>query len=85
MRLRPPSPQGTSSDVPVYLRYEGQLRNLRLKKADVVRALKDIWKEKASEDEKVASSQLVIVAIQNMKINVSVMYVLVIGFANTDG
>ncbi|XP_058243105.1 translin-associated factor X-interacting protein 1 isoform X3 [Hemibagrus wyckioides] len=43
---------GTSNDVPIYLRYEGQLRNLRLKKTDVVRVLKDIWREKASEDEK---------------------------------
>ncbi|KAF4091518.1 hypothetical protein AMELA_G00037930 [Ameiurus melas] len=50
---------GTSSDVPIYLRYEGQLRNLRLKKTDVVRVLKDIWREKASEDEKMdASSDL---------------------------
>ncbi|KAK3570360.1 hypothetical protein QTP86_018560, partial [Hemibagrus guttatus] len=43
---------GTSTDVPIYLRYEGQLRNLRLKKTDVFRVLKDIWREKASEDEK---------------------------------
>ncbi|XP_066541129.1 translin-associated factor X-interacting protein 1 [Hoplias malabaricus] len=43
---------GTSNDVPIYLRYEGQLKNLRLKKADVVRIIKDIWREKASEDEK---------------------------------
>ncbi|KAB5574946.1 hypothetical protein PHYPO_G00214930 [Pangasianodon hypophthalmus] len=43
---------GTSSDVPIYLRYEGQQRNLRLKKNDIVRVLKDIWREKASEDEK---------------------------------
>lgn len=47
------SPQGTSSDVPIYLRYEGQLKNLRLKKTDVIRVLKDIWREKASENEKV--------------------------------
>lgn len=66
MKLCPPFRQGTSSDVPIYLRYEGQLRNLRLKKADVVRVLKDIWKEKASEDEKVASIDLVIVGMQNM-------------------
>ncbi|KAM9481720.1 translin-associated factor X-interacting protein 1 isoform 3-T3 [Clarias gariepinus] len=43
---------GTSSDVPIYLRYEGQLKNLRLKKTDVIRVLKDIWREKASENEK---------------------------------
>ncbi|XP_022535430.2 translin-associated factor X-interacting protein 1 [Astyanax mexicanus] len=43
---------GTSSNVPIYLRYEGQLKNLRLNKADVVRIIKDIWREKAFEDEK---------------------------------
>ncbi|KAK1784884.1 hypothetical protein P4O66_018317 [Electrophorus voltai] len=48
---------GRSSDVPIYLRYEGQLRNLRLKKNDVLRIIKDIWKGKASEDEKVPLSQ----------------------------
>ncbi|XP_053479134.1 translin-associated factor X-interacting protein 1 isoform X1 [Ictalurus furcatus] len=47
---------GTSSDVPIYLRYEGQLKNLRLKKTDVVRVIKDIWREKASEDEKMDES-----------------------------
>ncbi|XP_076848029.1 translin-associated factor X-interacting protein 1 [Brachyhypopomus gauderio] len=50
---------GSTSEVPIYLRYEGQLRNLRLKKADVLRIIKDIWKAKASEDEKLdASSNL---------------------------
>ncbi|XP_026859824.2 translin-associated factor X-interacting protein 1 isoform X1 [Electrophorus electricus] len=50
---------GRSSDVPIYLHYEGQLRNLRLKKNDVLRIIKDIWKGKASEDEKLdASSDL---------------------------
>ncbi|XP_062860182.1 translin-associated factor X-interacting protein 1 isoform X2 [Trichomycterus rosablanca] len=43
---------GTSSDVPIYLRFEGQLRNLKLKKEDVVRVIKDIWRGKASKDEK---------------------------------
>ncbi|XP_042599976.1 translin-associated factor X-interacting protein 1-like isoform X1 [Cyprinus carpio] len=43
---------GTSSDVPIYLQYEGQLKNLKLKKADVVRVIKDIWREKTSENEK---------------------------------
>uniref|UniRef100_A0A8C2JKI2 Translin-associated factor X interacting protein 1 n=1 Tax=Cyprinus carpio TaxID=7962 RepID=A0A8C2JKI2_CYPCA len=33
--------------------YEGQLKNLKLKKADVVRVIKDIWREKTSENEKV--------------------------------
>uniref|UniRef100_A0A4W4HEB2 Translin-associated factor X interacting protein 1 n=1 Tax=Electrophorus electricus TaxID=8005 RepID=A0A4W4HEB2_ELEEL len=43
---------GRSSDVPIYLHYEGQLRNLRLKKNDVLRIIKDIWKGKldASSD-----------------------------------
>ncbi|XP_026859825.2 translin-associated factor X-interacting protein 1 isoform X2 [Electrophorus electricus] len=51
--------KGRSSDVPIYLHYEGQLRNLRLKKNDVLRIIKDIWKGKASEDEKLdASSDL---------------------------
>lgn len=59
-----PTPQGTSSDVPIYLRYEGQLKNLRLKKTDVVRVIKDIWREKASEDEKVASINSVPVGIK---------------------
>uniref|UniRef100_A0AAR2KQH9 Translin-associated factor X-interacting protein 1 N-terminal domain-containing protein n=1 Tax=Pygocentrus nattereri TaxID=42514 RepID=A0AAR2KQH9_PYGNA len=45
---------GASNDVPIYLRYEGQLKNLRLKKADVLRIIKDIWREKACEAEKVA-------------------------------
>ncbi|XP_060779922.1 translin-associated factor X-interacting protein 1 [Neoarius graeffei] len=47
---------GSSSDVPIYLRYEGQQKNLRLKKADVIRVLKDIWRKKASEDEKMDES-----------------------------
>ncbi|TSS72703.1 Translin-associated factor X-interacting protein 1 [Bagarius yarrelli] len=47
---------GTSINVPIYLRYEGQLKNLRLKKVDIVRVIKDIWREKASEDEKMDES-----------------------------
>ncbi|XP_046720087.1 translin-associated factor X-interacting protein 1 isoform X3 [Silurus meridionalis] len=43
---------GISGDVPIHLRYEGQLKNLRLKKPEVVRVLKDIWREKTCEDEK---------------------------------
>ncbi|XP_035654517.1 translin-associated factor X-interacting protein 1 [Oncorhynchus keta] len=41
---------GTSDDVPIYLRYEGQLKNHRLKKNAVVRILKEVWKEKVMED-----------------------------------
>ncbi|XP_026143357.1 translin-associated factor X-interacting protein 1 isoform X1 [Carassius auratus] len=43
---------GTSSDVPIYLQYDGKLKKLKLKKADVVRVIKDIWREKTSENEK---------------------------------
>ncbi|XP_031420247.1 translin-associated factor X-interacting protein 1 [Clupea harengus] len=43
--------QGTGSDVPVFLRYEGQLKNIRLKKADVVRIIKEVMKEKQAADE----------------------------------
>ncbi|XP_058606965.1 translin-associated factor X-interacting protein 1 isoform X2 [Onychostoma macrolepis] len=43
---------GTSSDVPIYLQYEGKLKNLKLKKADAVRVIKDIWREKNAENEK---------------------------------
>ncbi|RXN18204.1 translin-associated factor X-interacting 1-like protein [Labeo rohita] len=43
---------GTSSDVPIYLQYEGKLKNLKLKKTDVVRVIKDIWREKTAENEK---------------------------------
>lgn len=45
--------QGFSNDVPVYLRYEGTFKNLKLKNADVVRIIKDIWREKTAENEKV--------------------------------
>ncbi|XP_026143359.1 translin-associated factor X-interacting protein 1 isoform X3 [Carassius auratus] len=47
---------GTSSDVPIYLQYDGKLKKLKLKKADVVRVIKDIWREKTSENEKVDES-----------------------------
>ncbi|KAL2094112.1 hypothetical protein ACEWY4_011424 [Coilia grayii] len=43
--------QGTGSDVPVFLRYEGQLKNVRLKKADVVRIIKEVMKQKYAVDE----------------------------------
>ncbi|XP_066569657.1 translin-associated factor X-interacting protein 1 [Amia ocellicauda] len=42
---------GTGEHVPVYLRYDGQIRNLRLKKADIVNTIKEVWKEKTTEDE----------------------------------
>lgn len=51
--LHPVSTQGTSDDVPIYLRYEGQLKNHRLKKNAVVRILKEVWKEKVMEDGRV--------------------------------
>ncbi|XP_041964706.1 translin-associated factor X-interacting protein 1 isoform X2 [Alosa sapidissima] len=43
--------RGTGSDVPVFLHYEGQLKNVRLKKADVVRIIKEVMKEKDAADE----------------------------------
>ncbi|XP_051580130.1 translin-associated factor X-interacting protein 1-like [Myxocyprinus asiaticus] len=43
---------GTSNDVPIYLRYEGKLKNLKLKKADVVKVIKEIWRDKTAENEK---------------------------------
>ncbi|KAK6318279.1 hypothetical protein J4Q44_G00115700 [Coregonus suidteri] len=46
---------GTSDAVPIYLRYEEQLKNHRLKKADM-RNIKDVWKEKVIEDDMVDES-----------------------------
>ncbi|XP_048023783.1 translin-associated factor X-interacting protein 1 isoform X1 [Megalobrama amblycephala] len=43
---------GTSSDVPIYLQYEGKIKNLKLKKTDVIRVIKDIWRNKTTENEK---------------------------------
>ncbi|KAK7160195.1 hypothetical protein R3I93_007981 [Phoxinus phoxinus] len=43
---------GTSSDVPIYLQYEGTIKNLKLKKTDVIRVIKDIWRNKTTENEK---------------------------------
>ncbi|KAG7468650.1 hypothetical protein MATL_G00145310 [Megalops atlanticus] len=43
--------QGIADDVPACLRYEGNLKNLGLKKADAVRVIKEVWKEKVAEDE----------------------------------
>ncbi|MBN3317873.1 TXIP1 protein, partial [Atractosteus spatula] len=42
---------GTGEDVPVYLRYEGQIRNLKLKKSEIVNTIKEVWKDKVLEDE----------------------------------
>uniref|UniRef100_A0A672TMG0 Translin-associated factor X-interacting protein 1 N-terminal domain-containing protein n=1 Tax=Strigops habroptila TaxID=2489341 RepID=A0A672TMG0_STRHB len=38
--------QGKGDNIPVYLRHEGEVRNRKLTKKDVVNILKDIWKEK---------------------------------------
>nr|XP_055029553.1 translin-associated factor X-interacting protein 1 [Misgurnus anguillicaudatus] len=43
---------GFSNYVPIFLRYEGKFKNLKLKKADVVKVIKDIWKAKTAENEK---------------------------------
>uniref|UniRef100_A0AAY4ES50 Uncharacterized protein n=1 Tax=Denticeps clupeoides TaxID=299321 RepID=A0AAY4ES50_9TELE len=45
--------KGTGIEVPVYLRYEGQFNNLKLQKADLVRVIKEVMKEKGVEDEQV--------------------------------
>ncbi|NXC72344.1 TXIP1 protein, partial [Anhinga anhinga] len=37
---------GKGDQVPVYLRHEGDVRNKKLTKKDVVNVLKDVWKEK---------------------------------------
>uniref|UniRef100_A0A8C3SQS2 Translin-associated factor X-interacting protein 1 N-terminal domain-containing protein n=1 Tax=Chelydra serpentina TaxID=8475 RepID=A0A8C3SQS2_CHESE len=37
---------GKGDKVPVYLKYEGQVKNKKLNKKDVVNILKEIWKEK---------------------------------------
>ncbi|XP_053905408.1 translin-associated factor X-interacting protein 1 isoform X1 [Malaclemys terrapin pileata] len=41
---------GKGDKIPVYLRYEGQVKNKKLNKKDVVNILKEIWKEKVSAD-----------------------------------
>ncbi|NXS96951.1 TXIP1 protein, partial [Jacana jacana] len=38
--------RGKGGSVPVYLRHEGEVKNKKLTKKDVVNMLKDIWKEK---------------------------------------
>uniref|UniRef100_A0A8C8RF30 Translin associated factor X interacting protein 1 n=1 Tax=Pelusios castaneus TaxID=367368 RepID=A0A8C8RF30_9SAUR len=44
---------GKGDKVPVYLRYEGQVKNKKLNKKEVVNILKEIWKEKVSADQQV--------------------------------
>ncbi|XP_019344520.1 translin-associated factor X-interacting protein 1 isoform X1 [Alligator mississippiensis] len=39
---------GKGDKVPVYLRYEGQVKNRKLNKKNVVNILKDLWKERIS-------------------------------------
>ncbi|XP_041376142.1 translin-associated factor X-interacting protein 1-like [Gigantopelta aegis] len=41
---------GTGDDVPVYLRYEGQVRNRKLGKRDCALLIRDIWREKGAHD-----------------------------------
>ncbi|NXT54186.1 TXIP1 protein, partial [Pluvianellus socialis] len=38
--------RGKGDEVPVYLRHEGEVKNKKLTKKDVVNTLKDVWKEK---------------------------------------
>ncbi|XP_074864750.1 translin-associated factor X-interacting protein 1 isoform X3 [Carettochelys insculpta] len=42
---------GKGDKVPLYLRFEGQVKNKKLSKKDVVNILKEIWKEKVSADQ----------------------------------
>ncbi|NXA41622.1 TXIP1 protein, partial [Eudromia elegans] len=37
---------GKGDNIPVYLRYEGEVKNKKLSKKDVVTILKDVWREK---------------------------------------
>ncbi|XP_067930159.1 translin-associated factor X-interacting protein 1-like [Watersipora subatra] len=39
--------QGEEDDVPVYLRYQGQVRNRHIGKKETAKIIKDIWKEKS--------------------------------------
>ncbi|XP_035274314.1 translin-associated factor X-interacting protein 1 isoform X1 [Anguilla anguilla] len=43
--------QSIGDDVPECLHYEGAFKKMSLKKADAVRVIKDVWKEKVTEDE----------------------------------
>ncbi|NXS43896.1 TXIP1 protein, partial [Balaeniceps rex] len=42
---------GKGDKVPVYLRHEGEIKNKKLTKKDVVNILKDVWKEKIALEE----------------------------------
>ncbi|KFP95193.1 Translin-associated factor X-interacting protein 1, partial [Haliaeetus albicilla] len=44
---------GKGDKVPVYLRHEGEVKNKKLTKKDVVNILKDIWKEKIALEQQV--------------------------------
>ncbi|KAG1944736.1 translin-associated factor X-interacting protein [Pimephales promelas] len=48
---------GTTSDVPIYLQYEGKIKNLKLNKTDVIKVIKDIWRNKTTENEKIDHSR----------------------------
>lgn len=39
--------------MPVYLRHDGEVRNKKLTKKDVVNILKDVWKEKIALEQQV--------------------------------
>ncbi|KFQ89093.1 Translin-associated factor X-interacting protein 1, partial [Phoenicopterus ruber ruber] len=44
---------GKGDNVPVYLRHEGEVKNKKLTKKDVVNILKDVWKEKIALEQQV--------------------------------
>ncbi|KFQ35686.1 Translin-associated factor X-interacting protein 1, partial [Mesitornis unicolor] len=44
---------GKGDNVPVYLKHEGEVKNRKLTKKDVVKILKDIWKEKIALEQQV--------------------------------
>uniref|UniRef100_A0A8C3KRU4 Translin-associated factor X-interacting protein 1 N-terminal domain-containing protein n=1 Tax=Calidris pygmaea TaxID=425635 RepID=A0A8C3KRU4_9CHAR len=46
---------GKGGNVPVYLRHEGEVKNKKLTKKDVVNILKDIWKEKIALEQQRSS------------------------------
>ncbi|XP_040427277.1 translin-associated factor X-interacting protein 1 isoform X3 [Cygnus olor] len=48
---------GKGDKVPVYLRHEGEVKNKKLTKKDVVNILKDIWKEKIALEQQVGEEQ----------------------------
>nr|XP_047924880.1 translin-associated factor X-interacting protein 1 isoform X4 [Anser cygnoides] len=48
---------GKGDKVPVYLRHEGEVKNKKLTKKDVVSILKDIWKQKIALEQQVGEEQ----------------------------